>query len=193
MLFQNHQLLFDRTVFDNVAMPLEVMGVPHRDIGRRVRAALDKVGLLRKEKMNPMQLSGGEQQRVGIARAVVNKPPVLLADEPPDVGGTDTGPGPYDFLLTALGACTAMTIRMYADFKKLPLDKVRVVLKHDKVHAEDCTDCETKTGKLDRIVRDLHFEGDLTDEQKQRLLEIADKCPVHKTIHSEIVEESHLV
>ncbi|MBE02305.1 cell division ATP-binding protein FtsE [Marinobacter lutaoensis] len=82
VVFQNHQLLFDRTVFDNVAMPLEVMGVPHRDIGRRVRAALDKVGLLRKEKMNPMQLSGGEQQRVGIARAVVNKPPVLLADEP---------------------------------------------------------------------------------------------------------------
>ena len=82
VVFQNHQLLFDRTVFDNVAMPLEVMGVPSRDIGRRVRAALDKVGLLSKEKMNPMQLSGGEQQRVGIARAVVNKPPVLLADEP---------------------------------------------------------------------------------------------------------------
>lgn len=81
-VFQNHQLLFDRTVFDNIAMPLEVMGVPHRDIGRRVRAALDKVGLLNKEKMNPVQLSGGEQQRVGIARAVVNKPPVLLADEP---------------------------------------------------------------------------------------------------------------
>ncbi|MBZ0335201.1 cell division ATP-binding protein FtsE [Marinobacter sp. AL4B] len=82
VVFQNHQLLFDRTVFDNVAMPLEVMGVAPRDIGRRVRAALDKVGLLSKEKMNPMQLSGGEQQRVGIARAVVNKPPVLLADEP---------------------------------------------------------------------------------------------------------------
>jgi cell division transport system ATP-binding protein len=82
VVFQNHQLLFDRTVFDNVAMPLEVMGTPARDIGRRVRAALDKVGLLSKEKMNPMQLSGGEQQRVGIARAVVNKPPVLLADEP---------------------------------------------------------------------------------------------------------------
>ncbi|MCK7542550.1 cell division ATP-binding protein FtsE [Marinobacter bryozoorum] len=81
-VFQNHQLLFDRTVFDNVAMPLEVMGVSHGDIGRRVRAALDKVGLLSKEKMNPVQLSGGEQQRVGIARAVVNKPPVLLADEP---------------------------------------------------------------------------------------------------------------
>ncbi len=82
VVFQNHQLLFDRTVFDNVAMPLEVMGVPPRDIGRRVRAALDKVGLLDKERMNPLQLSGGEQQRVGIARAVVNKPPVLLADEP---------------------------------------------------------------------------------------------------------------
>jgi len=82
VVFQNHQLLFDRTVFDNVAMPLEVMGTSPRDTGRRVRAALDKVGLLQKEKMNPMQLSGGEQQRVGIARAVVNKPPVLLADEP---------------------------------------------------------------------------------------------------------------
>ena len=82
VVFQNHQLLFDRTVFDNVARPLEVMGASPDDIGRRVRAALDKVGLLNKEKMNPMQLSGGEQQRVGIARAVVNKPPVLLADEP---------------------------------------------------------------------------------------------------------------
>jgi cell division transport system ATP-binding protein len=82
VVFQNHQLLFDRTVFDNVAMPLEVMGGPAGDIGRRVRAALDKVGLLNKERMNPMQLSGGEQQRVGIARAVVNKPPLLLADEP---------------------------------------------------------------------------------------------------------------
>ncbi|MBS3804312.1 MAG: cell division ATP-binding protein FtsE [Oleiphilaceae bacterium] len=82
VVFQNHQLLFDRSVFDNVAMPLEVMGTPAGDIGRRVRAALDKVGLLSKEKMNPIQLSGGEQQRVGIARAVVNKPPVLLADEP---------------------------------------------------------------------------------------------------------------
>lgn len=82
VVFQNHQLLFDRTVFDNVAMPLEVMGASPRDVGRRVRAALDKVGLLKKEKMNPLQLSGGEQQRVGIARAVVNKPPLLLADEP---------------------------------------------------------------------------------------------------------------
>jgi len=82
VVFQDHQLLFDRTVFDNVALPLEVSGTSPREIGRRVRAALDKVGLLSKERMNPVQLSGGEQQRVGIARAVVNKPPLLLADEP---------------------------------------------------------------------------------------------------------------
>lgn len=82
VVFQNHRLLFDRSVYENVALPLEISGMNPRDVGRRVRAALDKVGLLSKEKMTPIQLSGGEQQRVGIARAVVNKPPVLLADEP---------------------------------------------------------------------------------------------------------------
>ncbi|MEY1660526.1 cell division ATP-binding protein FtsE [Isoalcanivorax beigongshangi] len=82
MVHQNHQLLFDRSVFDNVALPLVIAGFPRADIGKRVRAALDKVGLLSKEKLNPVMLSGGEQQRIGIARAVVNKPPLLLADEP---------------------------------------------------------------------------------------------------------------
>lgn len=82
MIFQDHRLLFDRSVFDNVALPLIIAGTPYRDIGRRVRAALDKVGLLGKEKLAPIMLSGGEQQRVGIARAVVSKPPIILADEP---------------------------------------------------------------------------------------------------------------
>jgi len=82
VVFQNHRLLYDRSIFNNVALPLEISGVNPREIGRRVRAALDKVGLLSKEKLSPIQLSGGEQQRVGIARAVVNKPPLLLADEP---------------------------------------------------------------------------------------------------------------
>jgi putative redox protein len=109
-----------------------------------------------------------------------------MADEPESVGGLDSGPGPYDFLLAGLGACTAMTIRMYADKKGWPLRRVRVALDHDKVHAQDCADCETREGKVDEITRTIALEGDLDAEQRARILEIADKCPVHRTLHSEI-------
>jgi putative redox protein len=110
----------------------------------------------------------------------------LRADEPVAGGGDDSGPGPYDLLLAGLGACTSMTVRMYAEQKKWPLARVAVDLKHDKVHAADCAECETREGKIDRIERVLTLEGDLDDAQRARLLEIASKCPVHRTLHSEV-------
>ena len=110
----------------------------------------------------------------------------LLADEPVAAGGEDSGPGPYDFLLASLGACTSMTMRMYADRKSLPLERVTVTLKHQKIHAEDCAECETKAGMLDQIDRVIAMEGALDAEQRSKLMEIADKCPVHRTLTSEI-------
>ncbi|HZM34140.1 MAG TPA: OsmC family protein [Burkholderiales bacterium] len=110
----------------------------------------------------------------------------LRADEPAAVGGEDSGPSPYDLLVAALGACTSMTVRMYAEQKKWPLRRVSVELKHDKVHATDCAECETREGRIDRIERVLTLEGELDDAQRQRLLEIANRCPVHRTLHSEV-------
>jgi uncharacterized OsmC-like protein/fermentation-respiration switch protein FrsA (DUF1100 family) len=110
----------------------------------------------------------------------------LVADEPVAAGGEDAGPGPYDFLLAGLGACTSMTMRLYADRKSLPLDRVTVTLKHSKIYAKDCEECETNEGMLDQIERDIAMDGALDAEQRKKLMEIADKCPVHRTLTSEI-------
>lgn len=110
----------------------------------------------------------------------------LAADEPTAVGGTDTGPNPYDILLASLGSCTSMTVALYARRKHWPLESVTVRLRHAKMHAADCNECETRVGMIDRIERDIELAGPLTDEQRSRLLEIAGKCPVHRTLTSEI-------
>jgi uncharacterized OsmC-like protein len=117
---------------------------------------------------------------------------LMNADEPPSVGGTDTGPTPYDLLLAALGACKSMTMRMYANHKGYNLDHAEVRLSHDKIHAEDCENCDTKNGKVDHIQAEISISGDLTDEERQKIFEIAEKCPVHRTITSEIIIDAHL-
>jgi uncharacterized OsmC-like protein/alpha/beta superfamily hydrolase len=122
----------------------------------------------------------------GFAQEIIARGHRLRADEPVEVGGTGTGPTPYDLLLGALGACTSMTLRMYADRKQLPLEGVRVRLRYSKIHAVDCARCETKEGKIDRIERDIEVVGPLDPEQRLRLLEMADRCPVHRTLTSEI-------
>jgi uncharacterized OsmC-like protein len=110
----------------------------------------------------------------------------LLADEPENVGGLDSGPGPYELLLAALGTCKSMTLRLYADRHQFPLKRTEVRLRHGRIYAIDCGECETKAGMIDRIECVIMLEGDLNDEQRGRLMEIADKCPVHRTLKSEV-------
>jgi uncharacterized OsmC-like protein len=129
----------------------------------------------------------------GFAQQISTGRHELIADEPAAVGGTDTGAGPYDLLAAALGACTSMTISLYARRKQWPLEAVTVRLRHSKIHAADCADCEQREGKLDRIEREVELHRALTDEQRTKLLEIADKCPVHRTLTSEIDIQTRLV
>ena len=131
--------------------------------------------------------AGKFQQEIAIG------PHRLIADEPASAGGGDTGPSPYDLLSAALGACTAMTIRLYAEAKKLPLERVGVNLRHDKIHATDCSECETREGRVDRIERVIELVGPLDDAARAKLLEIANKCPVHRTLHSEVVVPTRLL
>ena len=109
----------------------------------------------------------------------------LIIDEPKEFGGDGKGPNPYDLLLASLGGCTAMTIVSYAKRKDIPLEGVQIRLQHEKIYAEDCEECMVQEGKLDQITREIHLQGNLTDEQKERLLEIATRCPVHRTLTSE--------
>ena len=134
----------------------------------------------------PRQVLVRETRNGKFQQTVTVGPHQLLADEPVTAGGDDTGLGPYDFLLAGLGACTSMTMRLYADRKSLPLERTTVTLKHSKIHAEDCAECETKAGMLDQIERVIAMEGPLDADQRKKLMEIADKCPVHRTLTSEI-------
>ena len=129
----------------------------------------------------------------GFAQEIEIGPHRLKGDEPVAFGGTDMGPSPYDFLLAALGTCTSMTIGLYARKRQWPLENITVSLRHSKIHAADCDNCETKEGKVDRIERDIHLTGSLTDEQRAKLIEIAGKCPVHQTLTSEINIKTRLI
>jgi putative redox protein len=122
----------------------------------------------------------------GFAQEIVAGRHQLRSDEPVSVGGTDTGATPYDLLLAALGSCTSMTVGMYARRRKWPLARVTVRLSHSRVHARDCAACDTEDAMLTVIDRDLEFEGPLSDEQRERLLDIANRCPVHLTLTSRI-------
>jgi len=116
----------------------------------------------------------------------------VLADEPETNGGKDLGPDPYQYLASALGTCTVMTLNMYARHKKLPVERVHCEVSHDRIHADDCEECEKQSGKIDRLTRVIAIEGELDDDQRARMLEIADRCPVHRTLENEIRVESRL-
>ena len=134
-----------------------------------------------------------EGKTTGFLQQIRARNLTFSADEPLDKGGTNLAPNPYELLLAALGACTSMTLKLYAGRKEWPLDAVRVTLRHDRVHAKDCEDCDKDTGMIDVIEKELELEGDLSDEQRERLLDIAARCPVHRTLLNEIKIRSELV
>ena len=134
---------------------------------------------------NPNEVIVSETGKGRYNQQIIVGKHVLTGDEPVSSGGNDEGPSPYDFLMAALGTCTSMTLRMYAELKKIPLEKVIVRLTHEKIYAQNCKDCENNNSKIDHIDRIIELQGTLTEEQRKKLLEIANKCPVHRTLTSE--------
>ena len=132
-------------------------------------------------------------EATGFAQAIIAGPHQFVSDEPKSVGGTDSGPTPYDLLLAALGSCTSMTIGMYARRRKWALERVTVRLRQSRVHAEDCADCETRVATVTLIERDIELEGVLDDDQRAQLLAIANRCPVHVTLTSQMNIRTRLV
>ena len=129
-----------------------------------------------------VQVTSGE----GLLQHIVAGRHTLVADEPAAAGGGDQGPSPYELLAAALGSCTSMTLRLYARRKGWPLSRVVVTVRHERIHAADCAECETKEGRVDQLRREIVLEGPLDPEQRARLLEIADRCPIHRTLRNEI-------
>jgi uncharacterized OsmC-like protein len=129
----------------------------------------------------------------GLLQEIAIGPFRLRSDEPVELGGSGLGPTPYGLLCAALGACTSMTLRLYARSKGWPLDEVVVVVRHDKIYARDCAECETREGRIDRIEREIKLVGALDEGQRKRLLEMADKCPVHRTLTREVQVVTRLV
>jgi uncharacterized OsmC-like protein len=133
------------------------------------------------------------RSQAGLAQTIDVRSHHLTADEPIDAGGSDLGPDPYELLLSALGACTAITVRMYAQRQGWPLESIEVALQHERIHAEDCAECATREGFLDKITKLITLRGPLDTEQRQRLMDVSERCPVQKTLQHEVHIESRFI
>ena len=151
------------------------------------------IDIPKKETLQTHKQVAAQLGDVGFTTEIIAGGHGLLADEPEEVGGDDFGPSPYELLSASLGACTAMTLQMYARRKKWDLEKVNVHLDHGKKYKEDCEDCENPQSRIDHFEKCIELEGDLTEEQIKRLLEIADRCPVHRTLHGDVVVKTQLL